>query len=480
MAKSIKTNYILNLINTGTQFLFPLISFPYVSRIMGPDGIGLVNFYQSIISYVILIAGLGIPMYGIKEVARVRDDKEKLSQTTFEILSLHIGLTVIAYIVVAVLAFSVPQINENVSLFMLLSLSILFTTIGCDWFYKGIEDFKYITILGIIVKTVALLFLFVFVKERQDILWYGAFCVIGTLGGNVFNFLRLRKFLNVNTGIWEKRDYSRHLKPILQIFLFSVITSLYLNLNPVILGFIKDEVAVGYYATALKIFTVIISVSSSVGTVMLPRMSYLIAGSNNNELENVAQKTYNFSLGISLPICVFLIYASPYAVRLLCGNAFDPSILCVQILAPIIVFLAISSLMGTQILYPMGEIKIINRYCAIGAALDLTLSFVLVPLLAQMGTSISYAITEFCVMLLAINAAKEKIHINILNVEIKHYLIGTVVLALLFFIITYAPFNDIIMLLILCIVGVVVYLFLLLLFKDPIIQYIYDFIKIKK
>lgn len=167
MAQSVKVNYILNLINTGTQMLFPLITFPYVCRVIEPDGVGQVNFFQSIISYISLFTCLGIPMYAIREIARDRNDVVKMNRTAVEILLLHSMLTLIGYAVVAILCLTVPQIQVNIPLFLILSLTIFFTAIGCEWFYQGIEDFKYITIRGLIIKIISVVLLFIFVKSKR-------------------------------------------------------------------------------------------------------------------------------------------------------------------------------------------------------------------------------------------------------------------------------------------------------------------------
>ena len=167
MARSIKKNYLLNLVNSGTQILFPLISFPYVARIMMADGIGLVNFYGSIIQYIILACGLGIPLYGVREVARVRSDSAALQQTTVELLTLSTLLSLVGYAVVGLLCLTVGRIQENIPLFLIISMNLFFTTIGCEWFYQGTEDFGYITLRGIIVKTISLVM-----------------CIFGRFGGN--------------------------------------------------------------------------------------------------------------------------------------------------------------------------------------------------------------------------------------------------------------------------------------------------------
>lgn len=175
MSKSIKTNYIFNLINTVSSLIFPVITFPYASRIMLAEGIGQVNFYQSIIQYISLFTCLGIPMYAIREIAKVRDNLYACNKTTLEILLLHFSLTFLGYLLVVILCLTVTEIQVNIPLFLVLSTSILFTTIGCEWFYQGIEDFKYITIRGLFVKVSALFILFICVKSPQDILWYGIY-----------------------------------------------------------------------------------------------------------------------------------------------------------------------------------------------------------------------------------------------------------------------------------------------------------------
>ena len=165
MGKSIKANLLLNTINTVSQVFFPLITFPYASRIMGPTGIGQVNFYNSIIGYIVLFTSLGIPMYAVREVAKVRDDIVKMNRTVMEIFLLSSFLTLLGYVAVAIICLFVPEIKADIPLFLILSLTLLFSAIGCNWFYSGVEDFLYITVRGIAFKIVSIIFLFVFLRD---------------------------------------------------------------------------------------------------------------------------------------------------------------------------------------------------------------------------------------------------------------------------------------------------------------------------
>lgn len=350
MARSVKANYLFNLINSASQLLFPLITFPYASRIMMADGIGQVNFFQSIISYISLFTCLGIPMYAIREIAKVRDNLEKMTRTTVEILLLHAFLTLFGYIIVAAICMTVAKVQTDIPLFLILSVSIFFTAIGCEWFYQGIEDFKYVAIRGIVVKTVSVLLLFLLVKSKEDILWYGAYTVFGVLGGNIFNFIRLRKYLHRDFVGFSKLHPFKHLKPALHIFVFNVIASIYLQLNNVLLGFMKDAEAVGYFTAATKLMVIAVGLSSALGTVMMPRTSNLVAENKMNEFKELVQKSYDFIIASTIPLTIGLMFVSPYIILVLCGVNFTPAILTSQIIALNVLMIGVSNVLGMQIL----------------------------------------------------------------------------------------------------------------------------------
>ena len=350
MTKSVKANYLFNLINSASQLLFPLITFPYASRIMLADGIGQVNFFQSIISYISLFTCLGIPMYAIREVAKVRDNTMEMTRTTVEILLLHAFLSILGYLVVAVICMTVVQVQTNIPLFLLLSTTIFFTAIGCEWFYQGVEDFKYVAVRGLIVKVVSVILLFLLVKTKEDILWYGAYSVLGVLGGNIFNFIRLRKYLCWGMVSFHTLCPMRHLKPALYVFALNVIISIYLQLNNVLLGFMKDTEAVGYFTAATKIMVITMSISSALGAVIMPRTSNLIAEERMDEFKALVQKSYDFIFALAMPLMVGLIFTSPSAVLLLSGEGFVPAILTSQIVAFKILTVGLSGVMGMQVL----------------------------------------------------------------------------------------------------------------------------------
>lgn len=477
MAQSVKVNYILNLINTGTQMLFPLITFPYVCRVIEADGIGQINFFQSIISYISLFTCLGIPMYAIREIARDRSDVVQMNRTAMEILLLHSMLTLVGYAIVAILCLTVPQIQVNIPLFLILSLTIFFTAIGCEWFYQGIEDFKYITIRGLIIKTVSVVLLFIFVKSKTDLLYYGCYTVFGVLGGNIFNFFRLRKYIHRENIIFSELHIKRHIKPVLKVFSFSVVTSIYLQLNTVLLGFLKSALAVGYFAAATKVMQMLLTMSACLGSVMMPRASHLIAENKEDEFNRLIQKSYDFTLAIALPMTIGLIFCAPSLITALCGVKFEHSILPSQIIAPIILMVAISNVFGIQVLFPKGKINIVTLCCGIGAVADLTLNLCLIPFFSYIGTSIAYLGAEVATTVSMYFIGRRYIPIIYFKKSHLTYALGCIVMALALYGISLLQLPTLTILLLQGCCGVLAYFIILCICKDEMLVQILSKIK---
>lgn len=477
MAQSVKVNYILNLINTGTQMLFPLITFPYVCRVIEADGIGQINFFQSIISYISLFTCLGIPMYAIREIARDRSDVVQMNRTAMEILLLHSMLTLVGYAIVAILCLTVPQIQVNIPLFLILSLTIFFTAIGCEWFYQGIEDFKYITIRGLIIKTVSVVLLFIFVKSKTDLLYYGCYTVFGVLGGNIFNFFRLRKYIHRENIIFSELHIKRHIKPVLKVFSFSVVTSIYLQLNTVLLGFLKNALAVGYFAAATKVMQMLLTMSACLGSVMMPRASHLIAENKEDEFNRLIQKSYDFTLAIALPMTIGLIFCAPSLITALCGVKFEHSILPSQIIAPIILMVAISNVFGIQVLFPKGKINIVTLCCGIGAVADLILNLCLIPFFSYIGTSIAYLGAEVATTVSMYFIGRKYIPIIYFKKSHFTYVLGCIVMAFALYGLSLLQLPTLTILLLQGCCGVLAYFIILCICKDEIIVQILSKIK---
>lgn len=464
--QSIKKNFIFNLINTVSALLFPLITFPYATRVLFADGIGQVQLYQSIINYIVLLTSIGIPLYGIREIARVREDKKELSKTTIELVLLSVILCVIGYVIVFLLCCTVGKIQDNIPLFLILSSSILITGIGCPWFYSGIEEFKYITILGIIVKTVCAVFLFCFVKSREDLLLYGVYTVLGSIGNYLVNFIRLRKYISFKEIDFKKLRIWRHVKPAIAVFLFNIITSIYINLDSVMLGFLSNNTAVGLYTGASKISHILVIIVTSIGAVLLPRSSNLIKNGEMDKFYDLTTKSYNFILMIAFPILWGVIILAPSIIMLFCGADFAPSILTLRIISPIIVFIGISNLLGIQMLYPLGKIKLVTLSTGIGALVNMSLNLLLIPEFAENGAAIATVMAELSVTITQIIIVKKLMKFSLFNKTIAVYFISSLLMGSLCYCMIPLLNGNVLKVVIIPLIGAITYALLMVLFRD--------------
>lgn len=415
MAKSLKVNYIFNLINTGVGLLFPIITFPYVTRVIMADGLGRIQFLNSIISYVTLLSAIGIPLYAVREIARLRDNVQERNKATIEILSLHLLLTLAGYAIIFILAFAINKIYSDILLYLLLSSHVVLSAIGVEWFYKGVEDFGYITLRSLIVRIACLISLFLFVKSKDDLYIYAGISVFSEVGNYIFNFIHLRKYISIREIPWRELNLKRHFRPSLRIFVLNLITSIYVNLDSVMLGFLSTTVAVGFYGSVTRLTKALLGIVTTLGTVLLPRLSNYVSNGEITSFNAVAGKSSRFVITMAMPMVMGLIFSAPQLIPVMCGTEFLPAIPTIQIIAPIILFIGLSNLVGLQVLYSQGKEKIVIVSTLCGAITNFLLNLVLIPLYAQNGAAIATVVAEFVVIVTMMIIGRVYIPFNILN-----------------------------------------------------------------
>lgn len=466
---SVKGNVILNGINTVTGIIFPVITFPYAARVLLPDGIGAVNFLNSIIGYIVLLTSLGIPMYAVKEVAKFRDDKPTRDRITVEIVILSTILCLIGYAAVWLLAEFVPQIHQQAALFYILSLTIVFTSIGVNWFYQGIEDFKFITVRAVIVRTVAAAALFIFVKDRSDLIFYGMVTVGSTVGNGLINFIHLRKHIDVSVAAFRRLNVFRHLKPALQVFILNLIISLYIQLNTVMLGFISGDDAVGYFTAGTKISHIGLTIISSLGTVMLPRCSHLLKIGDKDGFASVINKSLNVTLALALPMTAGLMLLAVPVTMVFCGAGYAGAIPVLYLNAPVIIFISLTNVMGIQVLYPMDKVNLVIISVSGAAVLNLALNLALIPGYGATGAAVSSLIAEFAVLLIQIVCGNSYYPFKTSALFNMRYIIATAVMSAAIYASIQPLRTDILKLSVGLCIGIAVYSAALTAMKEPLI-----------
>ena len=390
--KSIKINMLMSIILMVSNFVFPLITYAYVARVLLPEGTGKVAFVQSVLSYFMYIAALGISGYGARECAKVRDDKEKLSLLVQELLRVNFASTAVAYVALMVALLLVPKFKEYAVLFVVMSSGILFQTLGIEWLYNALEKYTYITIRSISFKIVAVVLTFLLIKGPDDYVMYGAITIFATLASNILNFINSRKYLSYKK--FRVYDLKRHFKPIMIFFFSSIIMSIYGQFDSVMLGFMKNDGEVGIYNAALKMKGIVVYVSTAITSVLVPRMSMYFSKGMKEQFNELLVKSFRVTLILLFPLSLFVFFNASDIIEFVCGTEFLSAIPTLRILMICTLILSITNLFGNQILIPKGDEKRYSSSVFIGMFINLGLNLMFIPKLASVGAAIATLVTE--------------------------------------------------------------------------------------
>ena len=272
MAKSIKRNFLYNILLNISKVIFPLITVPYVSRILEPDGVGLFNFANTYADWFALFAALGIPYYGIREVAKIKDNVNEQTRFISEVISISVVATSICCLLMFLSLYFIPQLNENYVIFLVSGIILYMTPFKVDWFFQGKEEFGYITFRSLIIKTLSVILLFLLVREKRDLLIYVALNAAAVVLNEIWNFVKLYQ-----SGIHPYFTLSggRHIKPLFVLFSSSIAISVYTILDTLMLGFMADYDEVGYYNCATHLSKALVPIVTSLAAVALPRVAKL-------------------------------------------------------------------------------------------------------------------------------------------------------------------------------------------------------------
>ena len=394
---SLGKNFIMNILLAASSLIFPLITYPYVSRILLPDGTGRVAFAVSVVSYFTMTASLGIPTYGIRACAGVRDDKKELSQTVQEIFLINAAMTLLVCLVFAFCLAFVPKFQDDRALFLVCGISLLFNLVGMEWLYKALEQYQYITFRSIAFKALSVALMFVMIRSREDYLQYGFLTIFAGVGSNIFNFFHARRYIT----FVPQRPYrlKRHLRPILILFALTVTTTIYTNLDTVMLGFLKDSETVGYYNAAVKIKELLATIVAGLGSVLLPRISYYIKNGQFEKFRELIRRSFAFVTVFAIPLCVYLIIMSDYSIDLFYGPTYENSVLPMRLILPTLIYIGLTNTIGIQILVPTDREKLVVYSTCAGAVTDLILNAVLIPVLGASGAALGTLAAEIVVLL---------------------------------------------------------------------------------
>ena len=406
--RSLALNAFLNSLRSIFNILFPLITFPYVSRKLSVSGIGIYNFSNSIVSYFLLIAALGISTYAIREGAKYRDNTKKITQFASEVFTINIWSTVIAYILLF-LSLIIFQKLRNYSLCILIfSLQIFFTTIGTEWIYQIYEDYTYITIRSIIFQILSIILLFVFVKKTQDYLNYAAITVFSAVGSNILNFVHARKYCHIH--IILIFNWKKHIVPILVLFAAGIANMIYVNSDITLLGLMKNNYIVGIYSVSSKIYSLVKTLISALLIVTIPRLALLLGKKRIKEYKNILAKLTNTLVVLALPASVGLFMLAKEVILIISGSNYLRAISSLQVLCFAYIFSILAWILSDCVLIPAKREKKVLVSMTASAILNIFLNIVLIPFWDENATAISTVLAEMCMFIMNYHYSKDMVN----------------------------------------------------------------------
>ena len=400
----IQRNLIYNVLLSISQVLFPLLVFPYVSRVLGPEGIGAVSFVDSIVQWCILAAALGIPLYGVREIAKVKDDPKERSRVFSELLTLHLATSVFFSVLLMGCFHVVTPFANYHQLFWVGTCMLFVSACTVEWLFQGMSAFPYITMRTLLVRAITVIAVFWLVNDDGDTTLYYAITLLGTFINILSNGWYAKRFVRYS---FHHLDLRRHFRPMFFIFSFAIVTSVYTLLDNMLLGLMTDEIQVGYYSTAVRLIKLVITVLVAISTVLVPNLSYTFSRGQQEESRYLLQRSFSLMVFVGVPAAVGLWVIAPNIIQLFAGNQFRPAVVALQLLAPTIVLIGLSNVFGMQVLNPTHNERLFFWAALVGMGVSLLTNVLLIPHFHYIGAAMAGLLTETAVCsLLAVFAGK--------------------------------------------------------------------------
>lgn len=426
--RSLKSNFVLNALRIVSSAMIGIALMPYINRVLGVTLIGKVEYVLSIVNYFILFSAMGIPIYGIREIARVRDDIHEKTKVFLELLLILIITTVISYTVLFGLFLQLDFFSGYKVLILILGSLILLTNLGTEWYFQGMENQLFITVRTVVVRLVGFLLIIFYIKGPEDELGYAAIMLFILGGANVFNIFYVYKTLDLSSQRLQDLNLKRHMKPILTVFFAAISINIYLHLDKILLGTIKNSDSVAYYTVANKIVRFVIELITVIGMVMLPRLSKLFH-SDIHLYKKYILKAFYVIVIIATPFSIYLSIYAPQIINIMGGQLFSPSVTAMRILAPLCLVVGIAYYLGYLILYTQNREKIYTTAVVISAIFSVLINYQAIKHYDFLGAAAVAVLSEILaiiIMLVLINNSVVNIRIwtnNLLKIVVANLIL---------------------------------------------------------
>ena len=387
----LKSNISYNIILTISGYIIALILFPYISRVLGVSNLGIVSFVDNIINYFILFSTLGASTIGTREIAKYKGNQEKINTVFSNLIILY---SIYTFIIIIVYFFAINHIEKlsiYKNLFYIGSAKLIFSVFLIEWLYKGLENFKYITTRSILIKITYLISIFIFVRKTEDYIIYFSLTVLSVVLNSIINIAYSRKVIKFTLNGINPKTY---LKQSFFLGSYSLLTSMYTTFNIMYLGFVTNTTQVGYYWTAIKIYTIILGLYSALSAAIMPRMSSLLSSGSVDTFKNIINKSFEILLVISPFIIIILVVHATQVINILSGTEYYGAILPMRIIMPLIFIVGIAQILAIQALIPLKKDKIILRASFLCAAISIISNIIFVEKYGATGSAIVLSLCE--------------------------------------------------------------------------------------
>lgn len=472
----IKFNLLLNIFRMVLMVLVPLITFPYLTRIFLADGMGKINFAISVANMLTLFATLGVYTYGLRQGSLIRENKAVFSNFVYEILLINFIATLLTYLFFIICLNSIPVFIDNCKLLLIYSMAVFFSAVSLDWVFGVYEDYLYITKRQIFAQLTLIVLMLLLVKKQEDIYLWAIVCTLVTIVINICNFGKLKKYIYIKKPNFKKLILLQHIKPITVLFITQLAAKTGSDLNIIMIGLMSTNRETGLYSIVAKVINILITCFAAMTPVLVPKIVSLI-NLNNNQAIKFIHKIFRLILFISLPAAIGLYALSDEIIYIIAGENFVEAAVTLRILAPVIVFSALNSMIYYNYFVPLHLEKYVLCCTSITLISNLIFNYWLINLYASNGAAVSYCIAELLGLISAIYISNKKCNTCICDFSVLHkYLIGTFLIFIYVSFIKFLEIKIVVLTLFLSIIGsIFLYFIIMYLFRD---EFILDVISI--
>lgn len=394
MGKSLYKNSIYFIAYRVINVVYPLITATYVARILGPEGVGRVSIAQTVVIFLTACASLGIPNYGTREVSKLKD-KSKLNKLFTELFILNAVSTIIISILYYIIVHNIPYFRGKTLLYDIEGLILILNIINVDWFFHGVEEFKYITIRSCIVKIISVVCIFIFVKNKGDIYIYALIFALAYAGNYLFNIWHLRNFIRFK---FRRIRPIKHLKSVFILAITYISNEIYVTIDTVMIGVIVGDITTGYYSNAMKLIKILINVCAAIGVTLLPRLSRVKNDGDDNRFNSILTQTIKILIWFTAACVVGIWLTADKLIPILFGIEFYPSITIIKILCFLVIFRTFSNLF-LQVCLCVNEDKKTTKIYFWGMILNIFLNLILIPKYEANGAAVASVISELYMLI---------------------------------------------------------------------------------